>query len=189
MQNDRQKIILYSICLMPFLSIMAVITLLSISGCQQPHEARNSADTVTEVTVVFDPATPQDTIDRIIAGGNFTVLYRYPHPSTNLYDLGLPSGMTYEEACRYLRSFPCVLATAPSYPVSLRESSDSCLSGEVYLWSNSVCVPKPDSNGTCPDGYEYAGCGTSTCPTCDDCIAACVPEGILLTKLRKAACP
>jgi hypothetical protein len=69
------------------------------------------------LVVVFDPVTPQATIDGIINGGNFTVEFRYPKPPPQLYTVHLPPNMSLRDAHAYFRGFPQVLAAAPSAKV------------------------------------------------------------------------
>lgn len=35
-------------------------------------------------------------------------------------------------------------------------------------------TPEP-SGTTCPEGQRYDECAHGSCPTCDDCVAECVP--------------
>lgn len=69
------------------------------------------------LVVVFDPATPQGTIDRIINSGNFTIDFRYPKPPPQLYTVHLPPNMSLRDAHAYFRGFSEVLAAAPSAKV------------------------------------------------------------------------
>lgn len=54
-----------------------------------------------------------------------------------------------------------------------------CVEGMVCWYARGQCVPAPDDAGTCPDGYTYGGCATGSCPHCRDCVAACLPEGLV----------
>lgn len=66
------------------------------------------------LVVVFDPATPQSTIDSIIDNGGFHVEFRYPRPPVQLYKLKIPTTKSLRDAHSYLRGFAAVRAVAPS---------------------------------------------------------------------------
>ena len=55
------------------------------------------------------------------------------------------------------------------------ESHDDCASSEVCLFGESPrCVPHCDQGKSCPSDTCCDSCATASCPTCLDCVAACV---------------
>lgn len=68
---------------------------------------------VDMLAVVFEPSTPQATVDAIIAAGRFEVQFAYPH-TTKLFKLKKSPTMSLRDAHAYLRGFAAVKAAAPS---------------------------------------------------------------------------
>lgn len=58
-----------------------------------------------------------------------------------------------------------------------QSSADCGPGGPVCLLGSGSCVPACDPMGLepCAAGLVCDGCATSSCPMCDDCVAACVP--------------
>jgi hypothetical protein len=55
---------------------------------------------------------------------------------------------------------------------------DDCSAGQVCLFSTGQCVESCEPLGFCEEcgeGTICDGCGTSSCPGCKNCTAACVP--------------
>jgi hypothetical protein len=58
--------------------------------------------------------------------------------------------------------------------------NDDCGANEVCLTGTGKCAVKctPGKAGNCSASTTCDPCATSTCPACDDCVAACVePPG------------
>ena len=51
-----------------------------------------------------------------------------------------------------------------------------CADAMVCWFSQDQCVPVPDDAGRCPSGYVARDCATGSCPTCRDCVPACLPK-------------
>ena len=70
------------------------------------------------------------------------------------------------------------LALAGLYACSPYASCDQgCEADEVGVYgSHQQCVPAPDADGACPEGTTYEACYTGSCPTCRDCVEACIPD-------------
>ncbi|MDA8142080.1 MAG: Kazal-type serine protease inhibitor [Desulfobacteraceae bacterium] len=64
----------------------------------------------------------------------------------------------------------------------------ACSDYEILAYQNNcyrcvnpaTCLPWGQANckvdGDCPQGHACVPCGTSSCPFCEDCVAACVPR-------------
>lgn len=71
------------------------------------------------------------------------------------------------------------LGLACSSSLDLKSCQQGCEADERCWMAECICVPQPDSEGSCPAGYEFNLCGTSACRYCRDCIPACLPESLL----------
>ncbi len=58
-------------------------------------------------------------------------------------------------------------------------SNADCGPGSVCLLGTGVCADacEPFACDSCGQGSFCEPCATSSCPTCDDCVAACMPKG------------
>lgn len=147
---------------------IAVMTLLwATSGCKKSQETEKKLVYEPEkVAVWFDALTTQTTIDSIISSGNFEIDSQCVDPTYQSYTLRLPPNMSAVEASSYLDDFsPVVLVAKPA-----------CSGTDVYLCNRNICVPAPDSNGNCPDGFVYDGCASPSRPYIFNCVKACLPE-------------
>ena len=73
-----------------------------------------------------------------------------------------------------------VLCMMPE-PVLCDEYEILAIQGNCWVCVNpATCkpwgVPNCRESSDCPEGFVCDACGTSSCPFCDDCVAACVPE-------------
>jgi hypothetical protein len=59
-----------------------------------------------------------------------------------------------------------------------RACESGCTATEICWFARDICVPKPDPAGTCPADFVYRDCATGSCPTCRDCVAACLPAAL-----------
>lgn len=81
----------------------------------------------------------------------------------------------------YDRGLVCALVvwltlTACDHEEALAPCDAGCGSAHVCLYARNVCVPVPDDAGNCPTGYRADPCGSSSCPSCANCIPACIPD-------------
>ena len=54
---------------------------------------------------------------------------------------------------------------------------DTCPASQHCLGGHRICVPVPDSVGTCPEGYTYNGCASDACcEFCRVCVHSCIPN-------------
>jgi len=51
----------------------------------------------------------------------------------------------------------------------------NCSFDQVCLFGTGECVPACGFDLPCPDGFACNDCGTSSCPSCLDCLGACFP--------------
>lgn len=64
-------------------------------------------------------------------------------------------------------------------PGSTSSGSTACddhadCTGDVCLFGSGTCAAPCTTFEPCPTGLFCDGCATSSCPMCDDCVAACV---------------
>lgn len=58
--------------------------------------------------------------------------------------------------------------------LAIQDNCWICVNPATCLpWGEPGCSPDA---GDCPEGMTCDFCGTSSCPVCDDCVPACVPE-------------
>lgn len=152
-------------CAFPISPSIAIVILLCATGCKQNRDATIHHYEPENVAVFFNSVTPQAIVDSIILAGNFEIV---SEDTGHRYTLRLPQNMTFSEAETYFGSSNEVLEVKPL-----------CQRTDVFLWGPDICVPKPDSSRTCPEGYSFADCYTGSCRACRDCVPACLPEDML----------
>lgn len=68
----------------------------------------------------------------------------------------------------------CVGACVAASTVGCTNHGD-CGPTELCAFGSNTCLPACTAEYECPVGYYCDGCGTSSCPDCDDCRAVCFP--------------
>ncbi|MBM4358922.1 MAG: hypothetical protein FJ096_12530 [Deltaproteobacteria bacterium] len=68
---------------------------------------------------------------------------------------------------------------------------DGCATGWVCHQPTGTCLVGcvPGGETPCPDAFTCEPCASSSCPTCDDCVAACVPANGSRICAKHTDCP